>query len=108
MEWFGESWGAPVNRDCPQVEPPVGVACERCDRFILPTDQGMKMETVVYHRECFYKTIMPHDKWWRIGLVPDKNDGFDMREDGLLHCPTCHWAFNPANGGWTFHRPEGT
>jgi hypothetical protein len=56
MKWFGYSWGAPINRDCPQVPVPVGEHCLWCAEVILADETG-----VIYsngpaaHIECFLR-----------------------------------------------------
>ena len=47
MRWFGESWGAPINRCCAQVPVPVGCFCEKCAIRIKSTDQGFELPLLV-------------------------------------------------------------
>jgi hypothetical protein len=46
MAWFGESWGAPVNADCPRVRPPVGRPCLFCADPIASGDAGVVVAAV--------------------------------------------------------------
>jgi len=55
MRWFGESWGSPMNKINPQVEVPVGKACNRCKQAIEAVDSGMVTgkAAAVWHRNCY-------------------------------------------------------
>lgn len=56
MKWFGVSWGAPMNDDCPHVPPPVGEKCVHCDEGIVAKDSGVIYSNgPVAHRNCFLR-----------------------------------------------------
>jgi len=56
MRWFGESWGAPLNEDCPQVEVPVGGFCIWCEEVILQQNSGIVYSNgPLAHLECFLR-----------------------------------------------------
>ena len=75
MYWFGKSWGAPVNEDCPKLSyQPTGAECMRCgvavawrdDGFAVPyvTSDGHpsearpRVELTFYHRWCWLAEIV--------------------------------------------------
>jgi hypothetical protein len=84
MQWFGESWQAPVNDDVPHGPTPVGIPCAGgCGLKIQPEDQGVLIPTpatshggdgashtytldgiphVAFHLFCFLKELGIH-KW---------------------------------------------
>jgi hypothetical protein len=56
MRWFGESWGAPLNEDCPQVTAPVGQRCIWCYELILDHETGVIYSNgPAVHKECFFR-----------------------------------------------------
>jgi len=56
MQWFGKSWGAPINDDCPQAAVPVGAICGPCDEPIAADDTGIIYSNgPVAHWECFMR-----------------------------------------------------
>ena len=68
VQWFGESWGAPVCDAEYHAETPVGVACLHCQRPIQAGDQGLIMDCVTMdvspdakrepaHLDCFLKDL---------------------------------------------------
>jgi len=65
MQWFGESWGAPICAEAPQTEPPVGRPCLYCKEAIGPFDRGFilpyyKKDEVImapYHYSCFLRSV---------------------------------------------------
>jgi hypothetical protein len=58
MKWFGESWGAPMNNDCPNVPPPVGEMCSHCGEGIVAKDTGVIYANgPVAHRNCFIRGV---------------------------------------------------
>lgn len=58
MKWFGESWGAPMCKDCPHVEVPVGETCVHCEEPIAAGDSGVIASNgPVFHRNCFLRGI---------------------------------------------------
>jgi hypothetical protein len=70
MQWFGESWGAPVCSPGRRTDIPVGTRCDRCALRIHVGDRGLVMmmfdsrlegtpELRVYHLECFLVTVLP-------------------------------------------------
>lgn len=46
IQWFGESWGAPVCASEDHAETPVGVECLRCEKPIEAGDQGVIMDSM--------------------------------------------------------------
>jgi hypothetical protein len=67
MQWFGESWGAPICRDGEHIATPVGKVCTGCEKeinegdpgFVLPflTYPGTKYTEAFYHRDCLLATF---------------------------------------------------
>jgi hypothetical protein len=58
MRWFGVSWGAPVNKDCPEVPVPVGTACSHCEEPIAEGEPGIEYANgPVTHLNCFLRQI---------------------------------------------------
>lgn len=58
MTWFGKDYGAPFQKDCPQVPVPVGAKCIRCKEAIAETDDGVvDAGGSVHHRACFLRSI---------------------------------------------------
>ena len=56
MQYFGESWGAPINETSAQAPTPVGEPCEWCTVAFADDDRGVIIHgsvTIAYHRECF-------------------------------------------------------
>ena len=43
VRWFGENWGAHINRLCRSALTPVGDACIHCEQPIAMGDQGILM-----------------------------------------------------------------
>lgn len=65
MRWFGESWGAPVNETNERMGVPLGRQCIACGIAFQPDDQGIetpavgfKWPTVIYHKDCFMRSIL--------------------------------------------------
>lgn len=57
MKWFGKSWDAPMNEDCPNVPPPVGEVCCHCGEGIVTKDSGVIYANgPIAHRNCFFRT----------------------------------------------------
>jgi hypothetical protein len=57
MKWFGVSWGAPMNDECPEVPPPVGEICQHCGEGIVAADSGVVYANgPVMHRNCFLRS----------------------------------------------------
>jgi hypothetical protein len=62
MQWFGESWGAPICRDVEHVVTPVGKVCIECKKEIERGDLGFVLPYLTcpvggyteafYHRDC--------------------------------------------------------
>lgn len=108
VNWFGESWGAPVNFDCPKCETPEGDPCGRCELPIVEGDRGMVTDgapsPVAFHKDCFLKMIVNHEHWAGLDLVPGPKDGFEPAylADGLpvLRCNHCGWSYSPGTGSW--------
>lgn len=68
MQWFGESWGAPVCDPADHVDTPVDLQCPYCPKQIDEGDQGFLLpfisdETGVtvlaFHRNCLLRSILP-------------------------------------------------
>lgn len=56
MQWFGKSWGSPMNEDCPQAPVPVGVTCLWCREKTMIGDTGVIYSNgPVAHLECFLR-----------------------------------------------------
>lgn len=63
MQWFGESWGAPVCILTEHVDTPLGKVCVDCEKEIRPGDSGFvvpylrppqgRFTEAYYHRDCF-------------------------------------------------------
>lgn len=69
MQWFGDSWGAPVCAQTEHVAAPVGKICVECKREIGPDDSGFilpyipyppqgRFTEAYYHRDCFLDTLL--------------------------------------------------
>lgn len=107
VNWFGpESWGAPICRDCPRCDIPVGDACLRCGQPIRPFDMGVTMPYIggpdesrtvaVFHLDCHIKSILPHYLWEKNNLTPTEADGL---KDGVFECADCKVVWT-ARTGW--------
>lgn len=69
MQWFGQSWGAPICDPQDHAATPVGEHCGWCEEPITEEDSGVLIPhvgapfraheyvTVPYHRECFIRQI---------------------------------------------------
>ncbi len=61
MNWFGESWGAPVCEPAERVSTPVGAACLRCEKPIAEDDCGVFLTSMgadqPIHFGCFLVEI---------------------------------------------------
>jgi hypothetical protein len=73
MTWFGESWGAPINKYCGKSPTPVGELCCQCDKPIKDGDRGVLIpyislnavyagmsvseSPVPFHYDCFLDTL---------------------------------------------------
>jgi hypothetical protein len=56
MRWFGESWGAPILDEIPQVDVPFGAVCVWCEELIDDDDSGIIYANgPVSHRDCFIR-----------------------------------------------------
>jgi hypothetical protein len=60
LQWFGPSWGAPINEDCERVDVPSGEPCARCEQQIHVGDHGVRMWHVPegyrpLHYACFMR-----------------------------------------------------
>lgn len=59
MAWFGESWGAPINDECPQIDVPFGAVCLWCEDLIDEDDSGIRyVNGPVAHAECFIRSVV--------------------------------------------------
>ena len=68
VQYFGESWGAPVNEEVAQVATPVGDLCLHCHLPIQDGDQGYLIpylptqgspRLAPRHRKCLAREIGP-------------------------------------------------
>ncbi len=68
MQWFGESWGAPVCDPKTHIPTPVGSSCAACSAPIAAADCGVHLPFVGdpsgkgyldYHHLCFLRSILP-------------------------------------------------
>jgi hypothetical protein len=56
MQWFGQSWGAPINEDCPETDVPLGATCIWCGELVDEQDSGVVYSNgPVAHFECFIR-----------------------------------------------------
>lgn len=56
MTWFGKDYGSVMQRECPQVDAPVGALCLRCEEAITAGDDGIVDVTgCPFHRACFIR-----------------------------------------------------
>src|SRR5258707_573286 len=104
VNWFGRSWGSHLNADCPACETPVGEPCARCQRPIVEGDCGVTMSSfslttaaVAYHLVCHLKSVLNHELWPSVGLVPDETDGLI---NGHWHCDHCGMRYS-VREGWS-------
>ncbi len=76
--WFGpESWGAPICRDCPRCDIPVGEKCGTCDVTITAADHGIVVPCIgfpdralmAFHLDCHIRSILPRTMWPRFGVT---------------------------------------
>lgn len=67
MKWFGESWGAPVNKTNDQVDPPLGLFCAVCSDSIKKGERGLLLPfsggpddppDLPYHLKCFLGSVV--------------------------------------------------
>lgn len=62
VQWFGESWGAPIC-DPQDHAPNPGGQCMRCDAAITSTDQGVLIPHYgfdvrdAFHLRCFLEAV---------------------------------------------------
>ena len=65
MEWFGPSWGAPMNKTCQEADVP-DWPCHICGEEFAPRDQGVLTPFVgdpegrgkaAFHRRCFMENL---------------------------------------------------
>lgn len=65
--WFGpESWGAPICRDCPRCDVPVGDICGYCSQPITANSHGVTIPAIgfegkavaAFHLDCFVGSIL--------------------------------------------------
>lgn len=91
MMWFGESWGAPVCEPEQHTSTPVGRICIECDKpvadgdtgFVTPLARPDGVESLVYHRVCFLRTVIPCEMW-------DAEMKADMPEQWRRHWDESH------------------
>lgn len=66
MQWFGETWGAPICDDEDHMETPTGELCPVCEKPINSKDQGVELpyldedsdvDYLDYHLDCFLEHI---------------------------------------------------
>lgn len=62
MNWFGQSWGAPICQPADHMETPVDECCTRCDLAIGSDDQGLMLPNeegflIPFHLVCFLRAI---------------------------------------------------
>ncbi len=64
MNWFGESWGAPVCDPDTHVDTPVGAECGWCEESVADDDSGVSlpyatkpMQVINYHLNCWLRQI---------------------------------------------------
>ncbi len=70
MQWFGESWGAPICSHTEHTATPAGKSCIECDVEIHLTDSGVilpylsdnGLTEAIYHRACFLRSIWGRDR----------------------------------------------
>jgi hypothetical protein len=65
VAWFGPSWGAPVNQDCPQVDVPVGAPCMNCEREVGRGERGIVAAGdggyQALHLRCLLEQVLGRD-----------------------------------------------
>jgi hypothetical protein len=72
VQWFGVSWGAPLNRECEPTPTPAGVPCLQCGEPIEVDDRGVTMmgfgfadrmmpgtSRVAVHIDCHLRSVLP-------------------------------------------------
>lgn len=65
MQWFGESWNAPVCETVEHARTPVGQLCFQCNKAIRESDRGLLIplagdgEPLIYpwHLRCFLQAV---------------------------------------------------
>jgi hypothetical protein len=58
IKWFGESFDAPVYRECKKTDTPAGIKCFYCGEGIGRDDNGyIDGGGSVFHRACFLRLI---------------------------------------------------
>lgn len=70
MQWFGESWGAPICATCEHVAAPQGERCLECTLpihendfgFIIPYFKEMELAEAFYHRDCFLNSVLGKER----------------------------------------------
>ena len=82
MQWFGKSWGAPVNEDTPHVPTPTGQPCLDCGDPIEEGDQGFmipfyrgsgEVTNEAHHRLCFARQVIPPEVMEIKGFNAEEN-----------------------------------
>ena len=78
VTWFGESWGAEVNRLLPHVEAPDEQPCDYCGVVIEDDDRGVTLpsptRTLHFHLGCWSSGILQ--------LGPQRPPGLGWHYDG--------------------------
>jgi hypothetical protein len=59
MQWFGQSWGAPMCHPMNHAATPVGLTCQWCREPIDAEDSGVIFSNgPVNHFECFIRSLV--------------------------------------------------
>lgn len=62
VQWFGQSWDAPICEIAPKAEVPVGRVCGWCGETFGPEDSGLLLDadetTMPYHVECQLRSVL--------------------------------------------------
>lgn len=88
LHWFGQPWGAPLNRYCPRVPVPKG-RCFDCEELIEPWASGVTIPDVncirnQWHLECWTYLFLPGvdrgSDTWQEAVLADAGEGLTLRE----------------------------
>jgi hypothetical protein len=84
VNWFGESWGAPVCDPDTHIDTPTGT-CDWCSERIATDDAGVSlpyaMQVIHYHLNCWLRQVF----------------GSVGHQDGKCSCTGDHMAISEAS-----------
>jgi len=107
LQWFGESWGAPICDPADHADTPTGQACARCEKPIEPGAQGLLVlhvgdikppERLPWHLDCWleslgikYNAEQAAEALNRFGAEAEPGEQFGewLARNSVIHWPGC-------------------